>query len=650
MVRPEAWGVDKHPDEALSEELFVAGLRSSFVEWANSIQGWIESEPGSEDLEHIEDFRPLVGADRTRNVPDKDRVILEVALHSDGHTDLVSHFLHFVEKCHGKVILERCREIGDLLFVPVSIDKSNVLPLSEYSFIRVLRGMPAIRPYRPGIVRCLRGIPVDLPEQGPLNPEVRAVVFDGGIPIEARAGLAPWVKYIEPDGIGPAASGYESHGLGVTSALLFGPINPEDPPQQPYCSVDHVRVIDTSTDADEEYQYIDVLDRIVSHLDANQGRYHLVNLSLGPAMAIDDDEVTAWTAMLDTRFSYGNSLVTVAVGNDGDMDAASRMNRVQPPSDAVNVLSVGASDCLGADWNRASYSCVGPGRSPGIVKPDGLVFGGIDGNEFGILDKRLNWTTDYGTSFAAPFALRSGAAVMAYLGEDQISPLAVRALIIHSATKSKRTHIRKEVGWGLFDVNGEQLITCDDNAPFVVFEGDLPIGDFLRVPVPMPDTELVGDIKISATLLISPDIDPSYPSSYTRSGTQVFFRPHSERYSTDENGKMSDHPITDEFFTAKRLYRAPEYVLRSDGHKWEPVLKSHRVYSAGDLDHPVFDIRYHHRELGMKASDPKPIPYAMVIGITSEQMPDLYNDVVRAYSQVLIPIRPKTQIRLRGIR
>jgi hypothetical protein len=52
----------------------------------------------------------------------------------------------------------------------------------------------------------------------------------------------------------------------------------------------------------------------------------------------------------------------------------------------------------------------------------------------------------------------------------------------------------------------------------------------------------------------------------------------------------------------------------------------------------------------MKASDPKPIPYAMVIGITSEQMPDLYNDVVRAYSQVLIPIRPKTQIRLRGIR
>jgi len=36
--------------------------------------------------------------------------------------------------------------------------------------------------------------------------------------------------------------------------------------------------------------------------------------------------------------------------------------------DAVNVVGVGACDSLGKKWKRASYSSLGPGRTPGIMK------------------------------------------------------------------------------------------------------------------------------------------------------------------------------------------------------------------------------------------------------------------------------------------
>jgi hypothetical protein len=73
--------------------------------------------------------------------------------------------------------------------------------------------------------------------------------------------------------------------------------------------------------------------------------------------------------MLDGHLSLGRTLMTVAVGNDGNVDGG--MGRIQPPADAVNALAVGACDSREFMWNRASYSCYGPGRSPGLVKPDG---------------------------------------------------------------------------------------------------------------------------------------------------------------------------------------------------------------------------------------------------------------------------------------
>jgi hypothetical protein len=139
-------------------------------------------------------------------------------------------------------------------------------------------------------------------------------------------------------------------------------------------------VLDDDTRLDDPLNLYKTLDNIETVL-ASQ-RFEYVNLSLGPDMPIEDDEVSAWTSVLDNILSSSDTLLSVAVGNNGDLDDASGNNRIEPPGDAVNALCVGAADSEGLFWGRASYSAVGPGRSPGIVKPDVLAFGGTSDDDF----------------------------------------------------------------------------------------------------------------------------------------------------------------------------------------------------------------------------------------------------------------------------
>ena len=374
-----------------------------------------------------------------------------------------------------------------------------------------------------------------LPDSGPVDPSFRAVIFDGGLPSAASSVLHRWVDYVEPAGIGPAVPTMQDHGLAVTAALLFGPVLSEVLPAPP-CGIDHVRVIDANTAAEPDMAYVDVLDRIIAHLDAHPGRYAFMNISLGPNIPVSDDEVTAWTAALDDWLANGRAVATFAVGNEGERDAAAGLNRVQPPADAVNGLAVGAANILGASWVRAVYSCVGPGRSPGYVKPDGVAFGGSDMEPFvtlGLQGQLISVDTQ-GTSFAAPYALRSAVAIRAQLG-TALSPLAIRALLIHRAEPG--TNNRTEVGWGRFESDPDHLITCEDDEALVIYQGSLPVGEHLRAAIPLPPSGLRGMVNLTATLVIGPEVDPEHPSAYTRSGLEVAFRPNSTRYGKRKGGR-----------------------------------------------------------------------------------------------------------------
>lgn len=647
-VRPENWGVEKHGEDAVTEDIFVAGAKSAFHRWATSVKKWTENTKGAASLAHIEDLTAFDAKTKLRGIPDGKGVLLEVVLHNSGGDDVVLAFIKYAQARGAEPLIARRRDVQGLTFLPVRVDPRRAEEIARFSFVRVARGMPSLRPFRPSLLRGVAGFAVQLPTAAPVDGSSRAVIFDGGLPSAAKTALAPWATLVEPAGLGPSVPTFEEHGLGVTTAFLFGPLASGQSPTTPLCAVDHVRVLDDKTGTANDPDYFDVLDRIVGHLDKNIGLYTYVNISLGPALAVDDDEVTLWTAALDKRFAHGRCVATVAAGNDGELDEATGLNRIQPPADGVNVLSIGSADRRGAGWQRAAYSCVGPGRSPGIVKPDGLAFGGSTLEPFGVLTPQLRGGHIYGTSFAAPFALRSAASIGAQLG-SRLGPLAVRALLIHRA-RTEEGHELKHVGWGRFESDPLQLITCDDDEALVVFQGELPVGEHLRAPIPINNVQLTGKVVLSASLVISPEVDPEHPGTYTRSGLEVSFRPHSGKRPSPRDGKQSKHAKTRSFFSSANLYGQSEAALRDDGHKWEPCLHHEERLLASSFSEPCFDIYYHHRESGMKVVDPQPIPYAFVVSLKAPKVKDLYNRVVRAYANQLVPLRPQTRIPVRASR
>ena len=132
--------------------------------------------------------------------------------------------------------------------------------------------------------------------------------------------------------------------------------------------------------------------------------------------------------MLDERFGRSDILATVAVGNDGESDKILGLNRIQVPADCVNALAIGACDTPGNNWRRAPYSSVGPGRSPGLMKPDLVEFGGSMARPFLVVTDGAvpSLEATGGTSFSSPATLRAGIGVRAHFGSS-IGLLAIRS-------------------------------------------------------------------------------------------------------------------------------------------------------------------------------------------------------------------------------
>lgn len=641
-VTPEVWGTKTGVGPAVTEQIFVEGRRAAFAAWQSDVATWNASSPEAKDLTHVEDVAAFAAGDKVRSLPSTHgEAVLEVALHNANDGRIFDQFAAYATRLGARVMRDRRRDVKGLTFVPVEAQVTDAVRLAEFAFVRVIRGMPSIRPFRPGIVRSVGAFPVTLPTGPAVDEKRRVLVLDGGIP--QSVDLSRWVTAIEPPRIGPPDPMFQEHGLAVTSAILFGPLEPGTPAPRPLAPVHHVRVLDARTGRDADYLYSDVLERVMAALAASPGKYDFVNISIGPNLAVNDDEVTAWTASLDDFFAEHPAVVTVAAGNDGELDAATGNNRVQPPGDGVNVLTVGACDSSGAAWRRASYSSTGPGRSPGVVKPDGISFGGCDGEPFMVLSPLSSPTARglCGTSFAAPYALRTIVGGGVQLG-SAVNPLALRALMIHRADPAE--HSRVEVGWGRFEDVPQRLVTCEDDEVVVLYQGVLPLGQHLRAAIPLaPD--MTGMVEIAATLLVAPEVDPEHPGAYTRAGFEVAFRPTMHKLRKNKDKTLGKQPKTKALF-GEQVYES-EFQLRADGHKWEPCRRESTTCRATSLENPVLDVYYHHRMGGSRAVNPRPIPYALVVGVRAPRVTDLYARTVREYQSVLVPLQPEIRIPVR---
>jgi hypothetical protein len=424
----------------------------------------------------------------------------------------------------------------------------------------------------------------------------------------------------------------------VTSALLFGSLTPGSPSDRPYARVDHYRVLDEDSPSDP-FDLYDVLKRIQDVLSS--GQYEFFNVSIGPHWPVEDDEVHPWTAILDEYLSNGEALASLAVGNDGEKDRASGEARIQVPADCVNGLSVGAANTTHDGWSRATYSCFGPGRSPGVVKPDVVQFGGTDAEPFFVYQAGAApaLAQTCGTSLAAPATLRVAAGLRAHFG-SRLTPLALKALLVHCATNPDE-HDRDEVGWGRVSTEVSDIAMCGDGVMRVIYQGEVSPASYIRAPIPLPDEGLRGRVAVAATFCYATVTDPQDPGTYTRSGLDVFFRPHALKF--DRPDSVSAKTVS--FFRRKAF--ETEHEQRSDAKKWETTLHAQKPFNASSLYRSAFDIHYNARETGGPAKDPDKIKYALVVTVTAPKVPDLYNRVRRLYAGRLEPLVPVVDIPIR---
>ena len=638
-VVPNVWTKKGVPQECTTTELFVAGKRQVFRNLNNWTHKFAPESDEALDLAHIERFSEFAPEQRIATYGDKKDRFFEAGIHllpDENRLFVQRAFLKYANDVEVKVHLGLGFTAGNLWFVPVEGKHSSIKRLSEFVFVRVIRPMPNLRGMRP--VPRTGGVSVvcSLPTEQPLSSEPKVAILDGGLP--KHHALGPWLRSYRmlDEDAADAPEGLE-HGLAVTSAFLFGPIQPNGTADRPFAYVDHLRVLDKKADTEDPLELYRTLGFIEEVLLSRQ--YQFINLSLGPDLPVEDTDVHAWTSVIDDLLSDGDTLMTVAIGNNGEMDRHSGNARVQVPSDCVNALAVGAANNTEASWARAPYSAVGPGRSPGVVKPDLMAFGGDAAKYFHVLSmsKKPVLAPQLGTSFASPYLLRSAVGIRAILGTE-LTPLAIKALLVHAADPS--THDKLEVGWGKVPEDLMSIITCPAGVARVVYQGELKPGKYLRATLPLPAGGLSGNIRLTATFCYASPTDPQDAAAYTRAGLEVVFRPNGEKI---KDGKANAD--TKGFFDMKKY--ATEEERRSDMGKWETVLHGSRRMRGSSLNNPVFDIHYNAREAGGPAAGAEKIRYALIITIEAPKHADLYNDILRAYAKTLVPIQPQIALPIR---
>ncbi|MDQ7098941.1 MULTISPECIES: S8 family peptidase [unclassified Serratia (in: enterobacteria)] len=633
-IRPRkvVGGRGKPKEEFTSACIYVSGKSDGFLRLFDAMNNGRLNKGEKKEIITLESVSFFEPSEKIKSIDSSEKVRkLEVALHTPNSNDgVLKSFIEYATSCGAVINENKIINMNGLTFMPISANADNAVRVAEFSFLRAIRDLPSLRINNPVFTRTFtEHNELQLPKEKAINENIKVAIFDGGI---GNADFEPWVKeYTFSEG-SKTSGKLLSHGQDVTSTVLFGALSDgqvELP--RPYAKIDHYRVLDNSIDGEDD-DLFDVLLRIKSVLDNID--YDYINLSLGPRFPVDDDDVHVWTSTLEQYLSSGKTLCTVAVGNDGRL--ADGLNRIQPPSDLVNALAVGAASSLSNVWEKSDYSCIGPGRSPGFVKPDGVAFGGSKEEPFKLYSPFLGGVVQTaGTSFSSPLVLRQAIGLAASLQYD-ITPLTAKALLIHHAENngSERSH----VGWGRFPHDISDVIYCDDDEVKVIYQGELKPSQHLRASIPFPDIPVNGSVNLKATFCFTTPVDIEHPVNYTKSGLVVTMR------KTPKDKIGATFPL----FNSKNIY-ATEEELREDSHRWETTIRSEHTFNKGTLKDPCFDVIYYGRNCGMPAEvgDLPNLSYVLIVSLKAQDTPELYNNIRQRY-QTLQPIQVKQQIRLQS--
>lgn len=549
-------------------------------------------------------------------------------------------------------------EHPDPVFLPVRTDQRGLKALSEFNPLRAARPIPSISlpdirskmgKMWPRIEKPIDGI--DYPYIG---------VIDGGTD-DTISQIQPWVTNIDKTAVAPKP-GFLNHGTAVCSAALFGSLHPGKIVNAPEFKIRCFRVFPLP----DEMGIYAVVDWIKEIVEDNRD-IKVYNLSFGPSENIFDGEVHRLTVELDRLSHEYNVMFNVAVGNDGEEEPP--LDRIQPPSDLVNGLGIGAYT-FDDNHNEvpAPYSSRGPGRTGSRVKPDISAFGGCDKHNFFTFlpgsDSQVCGLTG-GTSFAAPIVTSVvGNLVHRSPGTDIITPQTAKALVIHNAKPFDGLD-RNQFGWGaLVEESAESLLECSQNEVTIVYNGQIDTTKWVSLPLPFPDDlDYQGFVDFTWTLVFSCQVNMATPDDYTNATIEPTFRPNAEKFDhygpPNEEGKKPKRTIDTRLFAAEgnRLLNAgwtrspvpysctyKTEQQRRDKGKWDTVLNGQKRMRRSGVFQPALYLHANPRG-PWQGGSPITMSYACIVSIrVSDRKVHLYQRVRERLSQ-LVEIRLRTRAR-----
>lgn len=548
----------------------------------------------------------------------------------------LAKFANLVEVHGGHVHADLNDVVDGLTFVALDLPADAVKNISAFNPLRSLTPTPRIQfaetTERPDAGTVFASASTDRRDV----PDV--VVFDGGVRTDSGV-FRDHVTHVDltSRGFTPTAL---AHGSAVTASVLFGQLTPGEPLPDAAATVTHYQVVEGPDAGSSEYPWL--LNQI-RHV-VTRDRPKLVNLSLGPRVPIDDREPHRWTAVLDKLAEETGTLFVTAAGNDGHLDRASNLHRVQVPGDMVNGLCVGAfvPSSTTAGWKVADYSGRGPGRPGSRIQPAVVAFGGeSEGQRFPRLRHDGQLLRDsHGTSYAAPLVTHLAAQLTRELGPRADAPT-LRALIVHSASRSDE-HEALDVGYGRIAANVDDILECGPNQVTAIYQGIIARDEVRSFALPHPTTAPNGKYDVRWTLAFTTGTDSAEAGDYTNAGLHTLFRPHSRKFEFSKSGetpktkdvesqanevamllangyKSAHRPKTS---SAPSEFR-PEAVLRDHG-KWETISRWETTKQGTSLYQPVIDISHVTRENGRLTRGTEDIEFSLIVTITARQEVPLY--------------------------
>jgi hypothetical protein len=587
----------------------------------------------------------------------------------EGRVELVLHATRTSVQRQRQFLFELFEEVG------IESDRSNIreypggptfvscrLTRTALDSLAGANPLRAAHPLSFGGVTDLRTAPIADAPKAPTSSTrstIKIGMFDGGV----DPTLALLRGHVEED-LGLAIktaphAGCVAHGTAVAGALLHGALNGHkatDRLPTPPVYVVSIRALPTSDPHDcDLYESIDVIEQAVPA----RKDIRVFNLSFGPRGPIEDDPISRFTYVLDSLAYTHKVAFFVAVGNDG---VVADFNRIQSPSDLVHGIGVGAFTRSGDNVIHAPYSCRGPGRECGKLKPDVAAFGGCEDHPMHLVStlagkKLLNW----GTSFATPIATRLGAQASECF--ERSSALLARALMIHTAEHPSNLPDNL-LGHGCVPQTIDDMLFCDERSVTVVFQGDILPEKIVSLPIPWPSGKVIpGKVLVTWTIAALPPIDLNHPSDYTSCCLEETLYPNSRKFTFTPDKSVGGKPKTlhldDDASEIKTLLAQSwkkssfpvtesgnkykdEETLRAIDCKWEPVVRRAVSKFAKNFFDPFMTVH----AIGRNGATDR-FDYAVIVTLRAEQFDgDLYAEIRNKYP-ALAPIRLRTEAEIR---